>query len=205
MTSFLLCFEFLAILLIILGVRIGLFTPDEAFEIVTKNRITSLKEPSLKLVELVVEEMKTILFDSLKKVCTLSFVIFTFLSSLYFRNKKYVLTKCDWHISQMNRYPRLREETERIITTYIREKEQRCKDQVMLLIDSELAYMNTNHEDFIGFAKYDFFNNDITEVCFHMFFFTVHRTALKTPKRPAGSLGIRLFERATCPSTMSGS
>jgi hypothetical protein len=27
----------------------------------------------------------------------------------------------------MNRYPRLREETERIITTYIREKEQACK------------------------------------------------------------------------------
>ncbi len=54
---------------------------------------------------------------------------------------------------QMNRYPRLREETERIITTYIREKEQRCKDQICLLIDSELAYMNTNHEDFIGFAK----------------------------------------------------
>lgn len=25
--------------------------------------------------------------------------------------------------------------------------------QVMLLIDIELAYMNTNHEDFIGFAK----------------------------------------------------
>ena len=53
----------------------------------------------------------------------------------------------------MNRYPRLREETERIITTYIREKEQRCKDQIVMLIDSELAYMNTNHEDFIGFAK----------------------------------------------------
>ena len=54
---------------------------------------------------------------------------------------------------QMNRYPRLREETERIITTYIREKEQLCKDQTLLLIDCELAYMNTNHEDFIGFAK----------------------------------------------------
>ena len=54
---------------------------------------------------------------------------------------------------QMNRYPRLREETERIITTYVREKEQRCKDQIVMLIDSELAYMNTNHEDFIGFAK----------------------------------------------------
>jgi len=34
----------------------------------------------------------------------------------------------------MNRYPRLREETERIITTYIREKEQRCKDQVEKLL-----------------------------------------------------------------------
>ena len=53
----------------------------------------------------------------------------------------------------MNRYPRLREETERIISTYVREKEQRCKDQIVMLIDSELAYMNTNHEDFIGFAN----------------------------------------------------
>ena len=56
-------------------------------------------------------------------------------------------------LNKMNRYPRLREETERIVTTYIREKEQKCKDQICLLIDSELAYMNTNHEDFIGFAK----------------------------------------------------
>jgi hypothetical protein len=30
---------------------------------------------------------------------------------------------------------------------------QRCKDQILMLIDCELAYMNTNHEDFIGFAK----------------------------------------------------
>merc|ERR1719499_2671355 len=55
--------------------------------------------------------------------------------------------------AKMARYPRLREETERIITTYIREKEQKCKDQIMMLIDCELAYMNTNHEDFIGFAN----------------------------------------------------
>ena len=54
---------------------------------------------------------------------------------------------------QMQRYPRLREEVERIVTTQIREREQKCKDQIILLNDSELAYMNTNHEDFIGFAK----------------------------------------------------
>lgn len=54
----------------------------------------------------------------------------------------------------MSRYPRLREETERIIATHVRQREQRCKEQILLLIDFELAYMNTNHEDFIGFAKY---------------------------------------------------
>lgn len=56
----------------------------------------------------------------------------------------------------MNRYPRLREQTERIITTHIRQREQYCKEQIILLVDCELAYMNTNHEDFIGFAKYEF-------------------------------------------------
>lgn len=55
----------------------------------------------------------------------------------------------------MNRYPRLREQTERVITTHIRQREQYCKEQIILLIDCELAYMNTNHEDFIGFAKYE--------------------------------------------------
>lgn len=54
---------------------------------------------------------------------------------------------------QMNRYPRLREETERIVNTKVREREQNAKDQLMLLVDIQLAYMNTNHEDFIGFAK----------------------------------------------------
>lgn len=53
----------------------------------------------------------------------------------------------------MSRYPRLREETERIITSYIRNREQMCKEQLILLVECELAYMNTNHEDFIGFAK----------------------------------------------------
>ena len=54
---------------------------------------------------------------------------------------------------QMSRFPRLREESERIITTHIRQREQLCKEQILLLNDIELAYANTNHEDFIGFAK----------------------------------------------------
>uniref|UniRef100_A0AAZ3NUH1 Dynamin-2 n=1 Tax=Oncorhynchus tshawytscha TaxID=74940 RepID=A0AAZ3NUH1_ONCTS len=54
---------------------------------------------------------------------------------------------------KLGSYPRLREETERIVTTYVREREGKTKDQVMLLIDIELSYINTNHEDFIGFAN----------------------------------------------------
>jgi len=54
----------------------------------------------------------------------------------------------------MNRYPRLREETERIVNTQTRQTEAKCKDQLMMFVDIQLAYMNTNHEDFIGFAKY---------------------------------------------------
>ncbi|XP_028664966.2 dynamin-1a isoform X3 [Erpetoichthys calabaricus] len=60
------------------------------------------------------------------------------------------IRKCSEKLGQ---YPRLREEMERIVTTHIRDRESRTKDQVMLLIDIELAYMNTNHEDFIGFAN----------------------------------------------------
>ena len=55
--------------------------------------------------------------------------------------------------SKMARYPRLREETERIVNTQLREREQIAKEQLLMFCDIQLAYINTNHEDFIGFAK----------------------------------------------------
>ncbi|XP_047426184.1 dynamin-1a isoform X10 [Mugil cephalus] len=58
--------------------------------------------------------------------------------------------KCSQKLAQ---YPMLREEMERIVTQHIRDRENRTKGQVLLLIDIELSYMNTNHEDFIGFAN----------------------------------------------------
>ncbi|XP_064649940.1 dynamin-1-like isoform X5 [Lineus longissimus] len=61
-----------------------------------------------------------------------------------------VVRKCT---DKMSRYPRLREETERIVNSHVREREQRTKDQLVLLVEIQLAYMNTNHEDFIGFAN----------------------------------------------------
>ncbi|XP_023193443.1 dynamin-1 isoform X4 [Xiphophorus maculatus] len=60
------------------------------------------------------------------------------------------IRKCSHKLAQ---YPMLREEMERIVTQHIRDRENRTKGQVLLLIDIELSYMNTNHEDFIGFAN----------------------------------------------------
>ncbi|KAE8583045.1 hypothetical protein XENTR_v10020416 [Xenopus tropicalis] len=102
------------------GIRTGLFTPDLAFEAIVKKQVQKLKEPSLKCVEMVANELTS------------------------------TIQRCSEKLSQ---YPHLREEMERIVTTHIREREGRTKDQVMLLIDIELSYMNTNHEDFIGFAN----------------------------------------------------
>lgn len=37
------------------GIRVGLFTPDKAFEAIVKRQIAKLKEPSIKCVDLVVQ------------------------------------------------------------------------------------------------------------------------------------------------------
>ncbi|XP_022258398.1 dynamin-1-like [Limulus polyphemus] len=43
------------------GIRVGLFTPDMAFEAIVKRQIARLKEPSLKCVDLVVNELGNVL------------------------------------------------------------------------------------------------------------------------------------------------
>uniref|UniRef100_A0A1A8F941 Dynamin-2 n=2 Tax=Nothobranchius korthausae TaxID=1143690 RepID=A0A1A8F941_9TELE len=102
------------------GIRTGLFTPDMAFEAIVKKQVVKLKEPCIKCVDMVIQELiNTVRQCSNKLEC----------------------------------FPRLREETERIVTSHIRDRESRAKDQVLLLIDLQLSYINTNHEDFIGFAN----------------------------------------------------
>ena len=55
---------------------------------------------------------------------------------------------------QIARYPMLRNELERIVLDRARMQEQQTKDQLLLMVDIQTSYMNTNHEDFIGFAKW---------------------------------------------------
>ncbi|KHJ45264.1 dynamin family protein [Trichuris suis] len=43
------------------GIRVGLFTPDMAFEAIVKKQISRLKEPALKCVDLVVTELSTVI------------------------------------------------------------------------------------------------------------------------------------------------
>uniref|UniRef100_A0A8C4GMC5 Interferon-induced GTP-binding protein Mx n=1 Tax=Dicentrarchus labrax TaxID=13489 RepID=A0A8C4GMC5_DICLA len=121
------------------GVRTGLFTPDLAFEVIVKKQIVKLKTPCLKCIDLVIQE----LINTVRQCTNKCAVKVT-------RDSPFVFCVA----FQLNSYPRLREETERIVTTHVREREGKTKDQVLLLIDIELSYINTNHEDFIGFAKY---------------------------------------------------
>lgn len=54
---------------------------------------------------------------------------------------------------KMEGFPHLRDATERIVAEKIKERQAIARDKICLLVDIQLAYMNTNHEDFIGFAK----------------------------------------------------
>lgn len=99
------------------GIRVGLFTPDQAFDVIVRKKIEKLKEPSFKCVDLVVQEITNVIRSSTDK---------------------------------LRKFPRFKEEVERIMTSYMREREQRCRDQINLILNCELSYTNTNHDDFAG-------------------------------------------------------
>uniref|UniRef100_A0A8C9YBA4 Dynamin-2 n=1 Tax=Sander lucioperca TaxID=283035 RepID=A0A8C9YBA4_SANLU len=98
------------------GVRTGLFTPDLAFEAIVKKQIIKLKEPCLKCIDLVIQE----LINTVRQ-CTNKVSLHGLLPGCHTR-------------------------------TYTPQRPASFK-AVLLLIDIELSYINTNHEDFIGFAN----------------------------------------------------
>ncbi|KTF91624.1 hypothetical protein cypCar_00036693 [Cyprinus carpio] len=143
-------------------IRTGLFTPDMAFEAIVKKQLIKLKEPCLKCIDLVIQELINTVRQTGLFTPDLAFE--AIVKKQIVKLKEPCLKCVDLVVSELatlihkcteklNSYPLLREETERIVTTYIRERESKTKDQVMLLIDIELSYINTNHEDFIGFAN----------------------------------------------------
>lgn len=99
------------------GIRIGLFTPDQAFTAIVRKQIERLRDPAIECLRWVTVELNSL------------------------------IAKC---AERMSRYPRLRDETERMVKRCSSEKERLTEDQIRLLIEFELAYINTNHEDFVG-------------------------------------------------------
>jgi len=50
------------------GIRVGLFTPDMAFEAIVKKQIARMKEPSIKCIDLVVQELSNVVRTVAEKV-----------------------------------------------------------------------------------------------------------------------------------------
>lgn len=82
---------------------------------------------------------------------------------------------------KISKYPRLKDEIQRAVSGYLREREQFCKENLSLFIDIQQSYINTYHEDFIGFTKY------ASILSLYMFVFSFRR------KKSFHSV-IRLFE-----------
>ncbi|OBS81930.1 hypothetical protein A6R68_24081, partial [Neotoma lepida] len=88
-----------------------------AFEAIVKKQIVKLKGPSLKSVDLVMQE----LINTVKK-CTKKLILQP-PSGFAFHNFMEILTV------KLANFPRLCEETERIVANHIREREGKTKDQ----------------------------------------------------------------------------
>lgn len=86
-----------------LGARVGLFPPDMAFEVVAKQQIKSLKEPSLECISLVVQELSEVLLNCCD---TVSFYMGNLSNFIFIKNKYLFFYYLDVTISQSTRVNR---------------------------------------------------------------------------------------------------
>jgi dynamin 1-like protein len=104
------------------GPRPALFIPEVAFELLVKRQIKKLEEPSLRCVELVYEELHRI------------------------------IQHCGRHIRDLQRFVKLHNRIVEVVTSLLRTRLQPTNQMVEHLVSIELAYINTNHPDFVGGA-----------------------------------------------------
>lgn len=103
-----------------MGPRPALFVSEMAFELLVKRQIRLLLQPSLQCVELVYEELQRII--------------------------QYCLS----HIRDFQRFPTLREKMNHVVMGLLRQRLPVTNQMVENLISIELAYINTNHPNFVG-------------------------------------------------------
>ncbi|XP_071439265.1 dynamin-1-like protein [Hetaerina americana] len=101
------------------GPRPALFVPEVSFELLVKRQIRRLEKPSLRCVELVHEEMQSIILH------------------------------CGTEVQQeMLRFPRLSDRIGDVVTQLLRHRLPTTNCMVENLVAIELAYINTKHPDF---------------------------------------------------------
>lgn len=109
-----------------------------AFEAIVKKQVIKLKEPCVKCVDMVIQELiNTVRQCSNKVTQTLFTLSFPKNPELWWevREKKCLglfFSQRSVMRFQLECFPTLREETERIVTSHIRDRENRAKDQVHL-------------------------------------------------------------------------
>ncbi len=103
-----------------MGPRPALFVSEMAFELLVMKQIRLLLQPSLQCVELVYEELQRII--------------------------QYCLS----HLRDFQRFPTLREQMNSVVMRLIRKRLPITNQMVENLIAIEVAYINTNHPDFVG-------------------------------------------------------
>ena len=103
-----------------MGPRPALFVSEMAFELLVKRQIRLLLQPSIRCVELVYEELQRII--------------------------QYCLS----HIRDFQRFPTLREQMNTVVMGLLRQRLPLTNQMVESLIGIELAYINTNHPNFVG-------------------------------------------------------
>lgn len=101
------------------GPRPALFVPEVSFELLVKRQIRRLEKPSLRCVELVHDEMQSIILH------------------------------CGTEVQQeMLRFPRLSDRIGDVVTHLLRQRLPATNTMVENLVSIELAYINTKHPDF---------------------------------------------------------
>ena len=102
-----------------MGPRPALFVSEMAFELLVKRQIRLMLQPSLQCVDLVYEELQRII--------------------------QYCLSS----VRDFQRFPTLRERMNSVVMSLIRRRLPITNQMVENLISIELAYINTNHPDFV--------------------------------------------------------
>ncbi|VDP03991.1 unnamed protein product [Soboliphyme baturini] len=147
------------------GVRVGIFTPDQAFEETVRTQVVKLKDPVFVILDMALAETVHALRKCSEEATLLRQVAVSggVLNPAYFKvlvsTYVYLSSSTFDHCSSLcvldkivfNEFPRLREVVESEVSGHLTRQADQTRQELNQLFDYELAYINSNHDDFVGF------------------------------------------------------